>query len=54
MVGRSGIMVERRALVTASAAQLAAATLPWVAGMLVNDIWMWPPSRSVERGPVPL
>jgi len=41
-------------LVTASARSLPAETLGCEAGIGANAIGMWPPSRSVSAGPVPL
>jgi hypothetical protein len=54
MVGTSGRRPERVVLVIASARNFPAATLVCEAGIGANAIGMWPPSRSVSAGPVPL
>jgi hypothetical protein len=54
IVGTSGNRPERVTLVTASARSLPAETLGCEAGIGANAMGMWPPSRSVSAGPVPL
>ena len=53
-VGTSGSADERLAVVTASARSLPALMCGSTGVMVSNDIVIWPPSRSVVSGPLPL
>ena len=53
-VGTSGSAGERVAVVTASGRSLPALMCGSTGVMVSNDIRIWPPSRSVASGPLPL